>query len=286
MLEFIDFILNLAGLLLWLGWRSTHFDALARTSVQSLAGTLRRAEPQRWKGRQLLAALGALVLLRALFYWQIGAAVGWPAKLDLAVVVPIFRNDFLGPASLYSVLSLVRMLIVFYFWLLFLVLLNRKGSDTDPLLKMLRLHVGRASHWPWVVQLLLVPLVAASLWIILHPVFIHTGVTNRVSSNIHLLGQGMLVGGSVFLSLKYLIPVLLMLHWVASYVYLGASPFWDFVGATSRALIGPLRPRLLHAGKWDFAPLVGTGLALLLFYFLPNVLSFYLARYNLTLWPQ
>ena len=68
----IDFILNLAGLLLWLSWRSLRFDPLVITSPATLVGTLRRAEPQRLRGWQLLASLAALILLRALLYRQIG----------------------------------------------------------------------------------------------------------------------------------------------------------------------------------------------------------------------
>ena len=62
----IDFILNLAGMLLWLNWRSIRFDPLARTTPATLAGTLRRAEPPRMKRWHFLAALAALLLLRGL----------------------------------------------------------------------------------------------------------------------------------------------------------------------------------------------------------------------------
>ncbi len=43
----IDFILNLAGLLLWLNWRSVRLDPLGKRTPATLIGTLRRAEPQR-----------------------------------------------------------------------------------------------------------------------------------------------------------------------------------------------------------------------------------------------
>ena len=70
----IDFILNLAGLLLWLNWRSVRFDPLGRRTPATLIGTLRRAEPRRLRRWHLLAALGGLLLLRAVIYWQIGSA--------------------------------------------------------------------------------------------------------------------------------------------------------------------------------------------------------------------
>jgi hypothetical protein len=61
----IDFILNLAGLLLWLNWRSSRFDPLAHTSAATLAGTLKRAEPRRFQGWPFLGGLVGLLLLRA-----------------------------------------------------------------------------------------------------------------------------------------------------------------------------------------------------------------------------
>jgi uncharacterized protein YggT (Ycf19 family) len=283
----IDFILNVAGLLLWLGWRSTRFDPLVRTSVSSLAGTLRRAEPQRWKGWQFLAALAALVFVRGLFYWQIGAAVSWTAKLDLLAVVPNFRlrSGYFWPAMLYSILSLGRVLIIFCFWLLFLVIVNRPAADSDPVQKMLRLHVGRVARWPWPIQLFLPLLLVAALWSALHPFLMRVGVTNPVSSNINLLGQGLLIGGGLYLSLKFPVSAFLLLHLVASYVYLGASPFWDFVSSTARNLLTPLRSIPLCFGRWDLAPLAGTGLVLLLLHWMPKLIAGYLAAHKLTLWP-
>ena len=76
----IDFILNLAGLLLWLNWRSVRFDPLGKRTPATLIGTLRRAEPRRLRRWHLLAALGGLLLLRALFYWQIGSAAHWTGR--------------------------------------------------------------------------------------------------------------------------------------------------------------------------------------------------------------
>ena len=134
-MSLIDLILNLAGLLLWFNWRSMRFDPLAHSSAATLAGTLKRAEPRRLRGWQFLAGLGGLLLLRALLYWQVGGAAGWTPRLDLTWVVLAFRcdrlamrGDVLGSALLYSVLSFVRLLAVFYFWLLALAVINRKGG--------------------------------------------------------------------------------------------------------------------------------------------------------------
>jgi hypothetical protein len=110
-----------------------------------------------------------LVIIRALFYWQIGSAVSWSLKLDLVAVVPNFRGYHFLPAMVFSVLSLARMLGIFYFWLLFLVMINRRPADSDPVLKMLRLHVGRAARWPWPIQLFLPLLLVTGRWMAVHP---------------------------------------------------------------------------------------------------------------------
>ena len=39
----IDFILNLAALLLWFNWRAARIDPLATATPSTLAGTLRRS---------------------------------------------------------------------------------------------------------------------------------------------------------------------------------------------------------------------------------------------------
>src|SRR3954470_23795001 len=101
----IDFILNIAGLLLWLNWLSINFDPLNRATAASLIGTLKKADasgPKRWK---FLAGLVSLLLLRALIYWQVGAAVNWTPSLQLGFVDLSFRSDYLGRMLLFSLFS-------------------------------------------------------------------------------------------------------------------------------------------------------------------------------------
>src|SRR5436305_2141411 len=86
----IDFILNIASLLLWLNWRSLKFDPLATTSAASLAGTLKRAAPRRVKRWHFAAALAAVLFFRAWLYWQIGSAVNWTPSLPLGAIALSF----------------------------------------------------------------------------------------------------------------------------------------------------------------------------------------------------
>jgi uncharacterized protein YggT (Ycf19 family) len=285
-MSFIDFILNIAGILLWLNWRSVHADPFMRGRPATLSGTLRRAEPVRIKRWYFLAALAALLFLRGIFYQQIGPAVNWTARLDLYFVALTFHQAFFVPAQLFSLLSFARDFLIFYFWLLSLAVINGDGNSSDPIQKMISSQLGRFARWPRVAQMLVPVFIVAVLWIALHPVLVQTGVTGRVHSNLNLAGQSLLVGAALFLSLKYLLPVFLALHLIASYVYLGRSPVWDFIAMTARNLLSPLDRFSLRAGKIDLAPLIGIALILLALHALPNGLLIFLDRHNLTIWPR
>jgi uncharacterized protein YggT (Ycf19 family) len=261
----IDLILNLAGVLLWLNWRSVRFDPLARTTPATLAGTLRRAEPRRLKRWHLLTALGALLLVRALLYWQIGSAVDWTPSLHLGgidIAIP-FRSDSWWRMLLFSGLSFALTLAVCYLWLLLLSLVNGRAAETDPLQRLVRLHLGRVDRWPWPVKTLLPLLVSLLLWYVLSLFLSRLGVIPPASSRTHRLEQALVIGLGWYLSWKYVIGGLLALHLVSSYVYLGNQPVWSFIALTGRNLLTPLRWAPLQLGKVDFAPLVGIALVFL-----------------------
>ena len=103
-MSLINFILDIAGLLLWLSWRSIRFDPFTRPTPATLAGTVRRAEPVRLKRWHFLAALLGLLAVRAAFYWQIGPAVNWTPRLDLGIVALAFRSDVFFTVLLFSFL--------------------------------------------------------------------------------------------------------------------------------------------------------------------------------------
>jgi len=275
----IDFILSLAGVLVWLNWRSIRFDPLVKTTPATLVGTLRRAEPRRRKGWHLLAGLAGLLVLRAVLYHLIGPEADWKPKLDLFFVVPPFHSHVFLHALLFSLLSFARMLIICYFWLLMLAVINRWNTEPDPLQKTLGLHLGPVARWPWPVQVLLPVVLVAGLWFALHPLLMYLGIVDRVRSLAVLAEQGVLIGLALYFSLQYLLPPFLLLHLVASYVYLGSSPAWDFVRATARNLLAPLRWLPLRVGRLDFAPVAGVILLLFLLHWLPS-------KMPRSLWPQ
>jgi len=230
--------------------------------------------------------LAALLLLRALLYRQVGPAADWTPKLDLFFVVLAFAGDVFRSALLYSVLSFTRILVICYFWGLALVIINRGTAESDPLQKMLRLQFGPIARWPRVLQALLPLVVSTGLWMALQPLLTHFGIVSRIHSQAHLVEQGLLIGIALCLTLQFLLPVFLLLHLVTSYVYLGSNPVWDFVGATARDLLTPLRWLPLRIARLDLAPLVGVLLILFLLHWLPNLILGRLAENNASLWPQ
>lgn len=281
----IDFLLNLAGLLLWVSWRSVRFDPLAASAPVTLVGTLRRAEPKRVRGWQLAWVLPGLLVGRAIVYWLIGAPAGWTPKINLELVVLAFRGDLFAPVLAYSCLSFLRFVLVLYFWLLVLMSINRRGKDTEPVQRVIRLHLGRMARWSWPVQLVLPLLVVVALWLVLQPLLAHLGVVAPARSGSHLIQQGLIVACGLILSLKYLLPAILVLHLVSSYVYFGASPFWEFVASTSENLIRPLRRAPLRLAKLDLTPILGVILILAILDWLPNLLLSKLAQANQSAWP-
>jgi len=285
-MKLIHFILDLAGLMLWLNWRAVRMDPFTSVTPATLGGTLKRAEPSRLKRWHFLAALAALLFLRALLYWQIGPAVNWTPKLDLGVVVLAFKGDWFRTELLFSALSFLRVLLVFYFWLLTLAMINRRTTPADAIQKVLLLQLGRAGRWPRVVQAIVPVLIVAALWAVFQPLLTGARVINPAQSPLQLLAQGLLTGVGIYFSLKFLLPVMLFAHLVASYVYLGKSPLWEFIGNTARNILAPLNRLPLRFGRVDFAPLAAIILIFLLLHTLPNLVQFQLSRRNLTIWPQ
>ncbi|MGA3283590.1 MAG: hypothetical protein ABSD57_03925 [Verrucomicrobiota bacterium] len=258
----VDFILNLAGLLLWLSWRSIRFDPLGKRTPATLIGTLRRAEPQRLRHWPLLAAIGGLLLLRAGFYWQIGSVSRpvWAGKLDLGIIAPSFLSNSFGRMCLFSIFSFGLMLAVFYLWLLLLSIL----AGPEPIHGLVRMQLGTMDRWPRWMKLFL-PLTATALWWWLASWLLGwCGIIPKPISTAHRIEQSLLIGLGSYLVWKFVIGALLALHLLNSYVYLGKHPFWHYVNATAQTLLKPLRAVPLRAGKVDFAPVAGIVLAFLL----------------------
>jgi uncharacterized protein YggT (Ycf19 family) len=225
---------------------------------------LRRAEPSRLRRWHLLAVLGGLLLLRALFYWQIGSASKpvWAGTLDLNIIAPSFLSNSLGRMLLFSIFSFGLTLGVFYLWLLLLSVLE----GPEPIRQLVRIQLGGIDRWPRWMKLFLPLTVMALLWWLASWVLTLTWLGSIVPhpvSAAHRIEESLVIGLGSYLSWKYIVGVLLALHLLNSYIYFGKHPFWSYVNAEARTLLWPLRAVPLCVGKVDFAPVAGIVLVFL-----------------------
>ncbi len=275
-MSLIDFILNIAGLLLWVSWRYVPFDPLTKTRPATLTGTLRPAESANFRFVKSFARTGSLLaivpllLFRAFFYWWIGPALSWTPAIKLGAIAISFRSDLLERMMLFSLGSFMHILVVFYLWLLLFSLLHPRPLDSDPAGKFLRIQLGAVHVWPWFLKLLL-PLVAAFvIWLGPGCLLNVWGIVPAAPSWLQRAEQGLVLGLGTYLVWKYALGAVLGLHLLNTYVYLGNHPIWNFINSIARRVLTPLRAVPLRIGKVDFAPVVGIALIFLLAELLEN----------------
>jgi uncharacterized protein YggT (Ycf19 family) len=260
-MSLIDFILNIAGLLLWLNWRAVAPPAAAPAGAAGPALPL-RTEPPRARWRFLLALL-ALLLVRAVFYRQAGAPLNWAPVIRLNAISLPFYSELRWRMLMFSFFSFAVTLGLFYLCLLLLSSVNGPVSDAEPGQRLVRRHLGRLERWPIWVKLLLPLVVMTALWCALNPLLLwRIDLVPRVPAW-HLLAQGAVIGLSAYFALKFLVVGFLALYVLNSYVYLGDSAFLNFVNTTTNGMLRPLRRLPLRVGRVDLAPLAGMALVLL-----------------------
>jgi uncharacterized protein YggT (Ycf19 family) len=255
----LDFVLNCAALLLWLNWWSRGLN-LPRANRIGLVGTLRRAEPQRRDRWKSPAVLVSILFVRSFLYWQIGAATHWTPRLPLIAFTVPFRSDSLGRMLLFSLLSFLVFAAGFYFCAILVSALSGKRSPVDSWQAFFRALLGPVDALPRWVKFFLPFVVGMVFWIFVGPLLSSAGVQVPVHSFSHRMQEAALVGLGSWLSWKYALAIVLVLHIVASYVYFGTAPVWQFVSNMARTLLKPLKPIPLQLGRVDFAPVVALAL--------------------------
>lgn len=257
----IDFILNLLGLLLWVNWRSGRAAVKLPPPGVSLANSIRRTEPSRIRPWVSLAGLGTLLLVRAIFYWNIGPALNWTASIYLGVISLPWRSDLLDRMLLFSGLSFGLALGIFYSCLLLLSIANGKPREEQSFHRFVRFQLGFLHRLPAWVKLLLPFPVAMLCWAALVPLFTSLGIIPEVSSQEHLWEQGMVLGMLSYLPWGWVLMTVFGLHLVNSYIYLGDLPFWEYVSRTAQRLLSPLK--FLRLPKVDLSPIAGMAVVFL-----------------------
>ncbi|HXI52098.1 MAG TPA: hypothetical protein VNH84_11350 [Candidatus Saccharimonadales bacterium] len=255
-MSYLNLILDLVALMLWLNWRGLGFRQVVpyRSSLAHTLKTTTPGRPRRWPS---LAGLAAVLLLRAPLYAHLGPALHWVPQLDLHLITLPFRSDLPGHMLAFSFLSFLLRLGLGYLWLLLPSLVNRGVPDTQPMQHLARLHLGRVDRWPVAARCLLPLVIATVLWMAVHPWLVALGLVPGGRPLQFLAEQGFVLGLTAYLSWKPLLLGLLFLHVLHSYVYLGHSPFLEFVNLTAKSVLRPLGFLPLRLGMVDFAPAVG-----------------------------
>ena len=258
----VDFILNLAGLLLWLNWRSNRFDPLVQRLPATLMGTLRPAAPKRLRRWHLLAFIAALLFLRAAIYWWIGSQTNWSGKLNLGVVVLWFSSNShwsgFGHMLFFSFFSFGLALGVFFVCLLPLSLL----AGPLPMHGLVQIPLGRVDGWPRWVRIILPFAVTAMLWGLVSWLLGRLQILPAVTPACRFQ-QSLVIGAGSYLLWQFPLGAVLLLHLLNSYIYFGKHPFWKYVSATAQSLLQPLKKIPLQFGKVDFAPVLALALLFL-----------------------
>lgn len=272
-MSWVDVILNIAGLLMWLNWRAGKFDPVAKRAPVTLVGTLRSTQSvqiqkfQRWS---LPVFLGALLFFRAVLYYLIGPALRWSGGLNLGVISLSFRSDLFWSRILpFSVLSFAVTLGIFYSWLILFSIL--KGPK--PVHDFVRIQLGRIDGWPLWVKFTLPFAVTAIAWWLLSWALVGLGVMPPPHSEVQRLEESFIIALQAYLIWKFPLVLLLLVRLLNSYIYFGSHPVWNYADVTGEKLLQPLRKIPLRIGKADFAPIIGIALVLLVAEFAGRGLS-------------
>lgn len=259
-MAYVDFILNLAGLLLWLNWRSIRFDPLSKRTPATLMGTLRPAVPKKLRRWHLLVFLAVLLLCRAVIYWWIGSVAKpvWVGQLDLGVILIPFRSDWFVRILTYSFFSFGLTLGIFYFCLLPLSLL----AGPEPFHSLVKIPLGRADGWPRWAKLVLPLVVTAILWWLAGWLLGWLQILPPASLA-YRFQESLVIGAGSYFLWKFPLGAILFLHLLNSYIYFGRHPFWKYVNVIALTILQPFRKIPLRLGKVDFTPVVALSLLFL-----------------------
>lgn len=259
-MNWVDLILNIAGLLLWLNWRAGKADPLGKRTPATLIGTLRSAAPQKMRRWDVPLVLAALIFLRAVFYWLIGPALRWSGGLNLGIISLSFRSDKFGRILLFSALSFALALGIFYSCILLFSLL--KGPK--PVHDFVRMQLGRIDAWPRAAKCFLPLMVTTVCWWLVSWLLAWLQIIPQPSL-MRRIEEGLIIATQGYLLWQFPIAAILVLYLLNSYIYFGRHPIWSYVEGTAQTLLKPLKViPFLRIGKVDFKPVVGIALVFLI----------------------
>ena len=250
-MSLVDFLLNVAALVMWVSWRGIR-GADAAGAAGTILGNLRAAgveRPRRWP---YLAWLVALLLFRAVLYRQMGPNLPWHPAWSLGAATLVFRSDAFPRMLAFSGLGFLSTLLFWYTGLAGILALNRPPSDRDGITRALRRQGTWAARLPGWLLLLVVALAAGLAWLAIGSLAARAGLLPPLRGDRHLLQQALVVGAGQVCVLRWWIASVLVLHFIHLYVHLGNQVLWEFVQNTGLKLCRPFA--FLRIGHLDASP--------------------------------
>jgi hypothetical protein len=270
-MAWVDWLLNLAGLFLWLSWR--RFGAPDdRPGALTLASNLRPAGVRSQRLWWCLPALLALLVLRAWGYHTLSPGPTWVAQWSPGPVTVSFRSDSLVRMLWYSGLSWLHAWWVMYLWFGTLAGLFWGLRELDPLARAFRRELGWFGRWP--LPFVWLPVLAgmALLWVAAARPLAAMGLVPARFEPRLFWQQAVVIGLGIVPTLKWPLAGACALRFVLDHVYLGRNPLWSFAQAAGGRLARLAGWLPLQWGTLDFRPLAVGAVIWALAYFLEGIL--------------
>lgn len=258
-MHWIDLILNLAAWILWMHGSTGLMQASKRMEGISLGLTLKAISPARINPSWFLM-MGVLLILcfKILLLHTLGKPLASTMSQEFLLMPVFFKTGSLSHMACMGIVTFLRCCIIGYVWLWFIrrMAMGRGMESLQEALDGMLGPLARAHAWIQPVCLWLMGLIA---WMVVSGLLVQMEILPSRSLS-ELLWQATFVSLAGWLTLKWLIAMLLLCYLAHSYIYLGSWEGWDWLEHLVERLLWPMKSLPLHWKRIDFAPVVAIPL--------------------------
>ena len=256
-MSWVVYILDLAGLLLWLSFRRVGADPTRPAGT--LLGNLRPAAPVPHRSWTSLLALVLMLALRPLLLVLLATLLDSTPSWAPGPTVIAFRADDWLRLYLFSTLSFVWTALTGYAVLLAFCGLSRGITELNSFAEFAENLAGPIGRVPVVLMVVFPIFAGALLWSGVRHLLEWQHLLPSTGAGWLLVGQSCLMGLAVWLPLRWVAVLVLVLRFVHNYVYLGEHAVWTLVQTIGRRLEFPLAWIPARVGRMDLVPLLTAG---------------------------
>ncbi|MCP5518619.1 MAG: hypothetical protein H7A45_15315 [Verrucomicrobiales bacterium] len=256
-MDWVDHLLNLAGLLLWLGFRGVGFD---RPGLSLAARTLPRPPARFRVSFGLLLVL--LLTVRSWVYWRAGTLLDWVPQLNLGVVSIPFNGAMLSRMALFSLGSFGVAWGVFHCGLSYLSLVSHADRQTNRWAAGIARQLGWYARVPGAFKVLIPWLLAAGGWYLAQPGLVALNVALPREAPAVVWQEGAVFGAMTLLVWKFTLVPVLLAQFLLPHAHVGRSAFLDFVQLSATRTLRPFAWFPGRVGEIHFTPALLAALVL------------------------